>query len=344
MTPTFPPISTRRVWSGRVLRDGLAWLPMFGLLLLHPALTTSLFTWQVLGPIFLGQLAWMGGVYGNHLVLVPRLFDQGRYGAYLGALLGWVLVLHAAVRGLEWLFFPKEYLAEKALWYQPGLNLFGQLLLALPFLFMWRAVTQRRDAQRKQLLTQEQQLRLLEAQVNPHFLFNTLNSLYALSLTQSPRTPDLLLALAELMRYQLESTRRPQVPLVEELDYLRSYAQLQEMRLGPRCPVQVELPTEAEAAGRTIAPLLLLALVENAFTHGTRRASGSFVRVHLALAGRRLTLTLRNALPPPGAAQVGTGTGLPNTRQRLVLLYPGRHYLHTAPTATEFQTDLTIDL
>jgi two-component system LytT family sensor kinase len=146
------------------------------------------------------------------------------------------------------------------------------------------------------------------------------------------------------MRHQLESTRRPQVPLVEELDYLRSYAQLQEMRLGPRCPVQVALPTEAEVAGCTIAPLLLLALVENAFTHGTQRASGSFVRVHLALAGRRLTLTLRNALPPPGAAQVGTGTGLPNTRQRLVLLYPGRHYLHTAPTATEFQTDLTIDL
>ncbi|RYF10567.1 MAG: hypothetical protein EOO40_04935, partial [Deltaproteobacteria bacterium] len=149
---------------------------------------------------------------------------------------------------------------------------------------------------------------------------------------------------AELMRYQLESTRRPQVPLSEELDYLRSYAQLQEMRLGPRCPVQVELPTEAEATGRTIAPLLLLALVENAFTYGTRRASGSFVHLRLALAGPRLTLTLRNALPPPAQAQGGTGTGLPNTRQRLALLYPGRHALHAAATAAEFHTDLAIDL
>lgn len=344
MLPAPPPVSTRRVWLGRVLRDGLAWSPIFGLLFLHPALTTTLFTWQVIGPILLGLLAWMVGVYGNHLVLMPQLFDQGRYRAYVGALLGWVLVLHAAVRGLEWLFFTKEYLNVQALWYQPGLNLVGQLLLALPFLFMWRAVTQRRDAQRNQLLAQEQQLRLLEAQVNPHFLFNTLNSLYALSLTQSPRTPDLLLALAELMRYQLESTRRPQVPLVEELDYLRSYAQLQEMRLGPRCPVQVELPTEAEAAGRTIAPLLLLALVENAFTHGTQRVSGSFVRLRLVLVGGRLTLTLRNALPPRGAAQVGTGTGLPNTRQRLALLYPGRHLLSVAVADTEFQIDLVIDL
>jgi two-component system LytT family sensor kinase len=343
MSSVLAPVAAR-VWPRRVLRDVLAWLPMLALLFLHPALTTSLLTWSVMGPILLGLLAWMIGVYGNHLVLVPRLFDQGRYRAYFGVLLGWVLVLHAAVRGLEWLLFPKEYLANMTLWYQPGLNLFGQMLLALPFLFMWRAVTQRRDAERNQLLAQEQQLRLLEAQVNPHFLFNTLNSLYALSLTQSPRTPDLLLALAELMRYQLESTRRPRVPLVEELDYLRSYAQLQEMRLGPRCPVQVALPTEAEAAGRTIAPLLLLALVENAFTHGTRRATGSFVHLRLALVGARLTLTLRNALPPPGAAQVGTGTGLPNSHQRLALLYPGRHHLHTAATNTEFQTDLVIDL
>jgi hypothetical protein len=344
MSPVISPVAAR-VWPGRVLRDASVWLLMWALLLAaHPALHTRPLAWHLLGPVVLVLLTWMVGVYGNHLVLVPRLFDQGRYLAYVGALLGWVLVLCEALRGLDWLLFPKEYLANKMPWFQPGLNLFGQMLLALPFLFMWRAIVQRRHAQRNQVLVQEQQLRLLEAQVNPHFLFNTLNSLYALSLTQSPRTPDLLLALAELMRYQLESTRRPQVPLVEELDYLRSYAQLQEMRLGPRCPVQVELPTEAEAAGRTIAPLLLLALVENAFTHGTRRASGSFVHLRLALAGSRLTLTLRNALPPPGAAPAGTGTGLPNTRQRLALLYPGRHLLHAAPTAAEFQTDLAIDL
>lgn len=203
----------------------LAWLPLLALLLLtHPALKASPPNWPALASLAIGLLAWMGGVYGNHLVLVPRLFDRGRYPVYFGALLGWVLVLHWTVRGAELLLIPKEYLAAKAPWFQPGLNFFGQLLLALPFLFMWRAVTGRQQAQRGQLLAQEQQLRLLEAQVNPHFLFNTLNSLYALSLAQSPRTPDLLLALAQLMRYQLESTRRPQVPLADELDYLRSYA------------------------------------------------------------------------------------------------------------------------
>ncbi|WP_460503856.1 sensor histidine kinase, partial [Hymenobacter agri] len=249
-----PPVSAaaRRTWPKRLLRDGLAWLPLLALLLLtHPALKTRPLNWPALAGLAIGLLAWMGGVYINHLVLVPRLFDKGRFLAYLGALLGVVAALHSLTRGLEWLFFRADYLASKAPWFMPGLNYFGQLLLALPFLFVWRAVAGRRQAERNQLLAQEQQLRLLEAQVNPHFLFNTLNSLYALSLTQSPRTPDLLLALSGLMRYQLESTRRPQVPLAEELDYLRSYAQLQEMRLGPRCPVQVELPTEAEAAGRS---------------------------------------------------------------------------------------------
>ncbi|MET4075508.1 hypothetical protein ABIB44_002774 [Hymenobacter sp. UYCo722] len=344
MIPSTPPVPAR-FWPKRLLRDGLAWLPIIVLYVAaYHAQKSPFYGWHMVATLVVALLPWILGVYGNHLVLVPRLFDQGRYFAYFGALLGWVLVLHTLARGLGWLLLPQEALASKAPWFMPGGNIFGQLLLALPFLFMWRAVVGRGQAQRTQLLAQEQQLRLLEAQVNPHFLFNTLNSLYALSLAQSPRTPDLLLALAELMRYQLESTRRAQVPLTEELDYLRSYAQLQEMRLGPRCPVQIELPTDAEAAGRTIAPLLLLALVENAFTYGTRRASGSFVHLRLVLDGPRLSLRIRNALPPPTQAEGGTGTGLPNTRQRLALLYPGHHQLRVAPTETEFQTDLTLDL
>ena len=342
-----PAPAVARTWPQRLLRDALAWLP---LLLLYVAAYRSqrgsAFDGHMVALLAVALLPWMAGVYGSHLVLVPRLFDRGRYVAFAAALLAWVLVLHGATRSLGWGLVPAAAGAAKTLWFMPGLNIFLQTLLALPFLITWRAVVGRRQAEQRQRLAQEQQLRLLEAQVNPHFLFNTLNSLYALSLAQSPRTPDLLLALAGLMRYQLESTRRAQVPLAEELDYLRSYAQLQEMRLGPRCPVRVELPTEAEAAGRSIAPLLLLALVENAFTHGTRRASGSFVHLRLALAGPRLTLCLRNALPPPAPAPAvgGTGTGLPNTRQRLALLYPGRHALHAAPAATEFQTDLTLDL
>ncbi|WP_426491765.1 sensor histidine kinase [Hymenobacter sp. 102] len=333
---SFPP--TRIGWPWLVLRDAFIW----GLLLL--------LLWRTLPLVPNGNLAQlqhavlvtvglsMVAVYGNNLGLVPTLFDRGRYGWYALALLGWTLLLHMAGR----LLWPEVHAAA----HQPAVNCLFTMLIAMGLLLIWRSVAQHRQRLRRQLLEREQQLRLLEAQVNPHFLFNTLNSLYALSLTQSPQTPDMLLALSGLMRYQLESTRRAQVPLQEELDYLRSYVQLQELRLGPRCPVQLRLPPEEVAASLTVAPLLFLALIENAFTYGTRRASGSFVEISLTLNGQQLHLALRNALPPPTDAGGGTGTGLSNTRQRLALLYPGRHHLHAAPTPDQsaFLTQLTLSL
>ncbi|RSK45036.1 sensor histidine kinase [Hymenobacter rigui] len=335
-SPSFP--RARVSWPWLALRDAFIW----GLLLF--------LLWRTLPLVPNGNLAQlqhavlvtvglsMVAVYGNNLGLIPYLFDRGRYGWYALALLGWTLLLHVAGR---WLW-PEVHVAR----HQPAVNCLFTMLIAMGLLLIWRSVAQHRQRLQRQLLEREQQLRLLEAQVNPHFLFNTLNSLYALSLTQSPQTPDMLLALSGLMRYQLESTRRAQVPLSEELDYLRSYVQLQELRLGPRCPVHLTLPSETATAGFTITPLLFLALIENAFTYGTRRASGSFVEISLTLHQQQLRLELRNALPPPTDAGGGAGTGLSNTRQRLALLYPGRHHLHAAPTPdySAFLTQLTLSL
>jgi two-component system, LytTR family, sensor kinase len=331
------PASSRLAWPWLLLRDALIW----------GALLATL--WLMMPPVPLTQQAAVRenilifllmvplAVYGHNLVLLPRLFDQGRYGRYTGALLLWTLALHVLARAL----WPQQYQHAPL---QPAINWIFVMLVSTGLLLSWRAVVQRRQLLRRQLLEQEQQLRLLEAQVNPHFLFNTLNSLYALSLTQSPQTPDMLLALSGLMRYQLESTRRAQVPLSEELDYLRSYVQLQELRLGARCPVHLALPPDEATAGLHLSPLLFLNLLENAFTYGTRRASGSFVEISLTLEGRQLHLTLRNALPPTTDQAGGAGTGLSNTRQRLALLYPDRHRLHAAPTTDAFFTELYLAL
>ncbi|WP_019948864.1 sensor histidine kinase [Hymenobacter aerophilus] len=332
-------LPARRVWPLLLLRDALIWTSLLLFMRFLMAQLPPGIQYDREATLQEFTLVTMGAAYGNNLVLVPRLFDKGRYGWYALALLGWALVLE---------------LASELLW--PGLhpgtfktatNAVFTMLLSLGLLMVWRTVAQRRNLLRRNLLEREQQLRLLEAQVNPHFLFNTLNSLYALSLTQSPQTPDMLLALAGLMRYQLESTKHAQVPLADELAYLRDYARLQELRLGARCPVTLVLPAEEEVAGLTVPPLLFLALVENAFTYGTRRAVGSFVALELTVQERHLTLTLRNALPPPTDQQGGTGTGLSNTRQRLALLYPHRHRLLAAPNPAapdQFLTQLTLDL
>ncbi|WP_190242500.1 sensor histidine kinase [Hymenobacter lapidiphilus] len=323
-----------------LLRDALVWGGLGLLLWLATSKLPSNMQLKAQHSLFPALALTAAAIYGNNLGLVPWLFDRGRYGRYALALLAWVLLLHGAGQ----LIWPEIY-AHNAL--QPGSNSLFMILVALGLLLTWRTVVQRQQRLQAQLLTREQQLRLLEAQVNPHFLFNTLNSLYALSLTNSPQTPDMLLALAGLMRYQLESTKHAQVPLSDELDYLRDYARLQELRLGARCPVTLIMPSEEDVAGLTVPPLLFLALVENAFTYGTRRAVGSFVTLELTVQERRLALTLRNALPPPTDQQGGTGTGLVNTRQRLALLYPNRHKLLAGPDPTtpdQFLTQLTLAL
>ncbi|SDX61732.1 sensor histidine kinase [Hymenobacter psychrophilus] len=325
-----------------ILRDALVWGGLGLLLWLATSKVPLEFQPQAYRGIMPFMLLTMAAVYGNNLGLVPWLFDKGRYGWYALALLLWVLLLHAVGQ----LIWPGVY-ARSIM--QPGANSLFTMLIALGLLLMWRTVAQRRQRLRGQLLEREQQLRLLEAQVNPHFLFNTLNSLYALSLTQSPQTPDMLLALAGLMRYQLESTKHAQVPLADELDYLRDYVRLQELRLGARCPVTLTLPENEEVDGLMVPPLLFLALVENAFTYGTRRAVGSFVKIVVGLIGghKAMALVTLNALPPPSDQQGGTGTGLANTRQRLELLYPGRHILEAGPdpdNPSQFRAMLSLKL
>ncbi|WP_187631956.1 sensor histidine kinase [Hymenobacter lutimineralis] len=327
-------------WLRLTLRDALVWSSMLALsVVADRRFLTGDFPWAVFHEFLVYLLLpTVGAVYVNHLVLVPRLLDQGRYFQYLAALLIWSLLLGGILK----LVFTRFYAQDS--WGHSSFNVLFVQLLAMGVLMVWRSITQRRTRLRTQLLERDQQLRLLEAQVNPHFLFNTLNSLYALSLTQSPQTPDMLLALSGLMRYQLDSTQRPRVPLQEELDYLRSYTALQALRLGARCPLVVELPEPEQAAGFTVPPLLFLALIENAFTYGTRRAQGSFVTIKLTLEAGKLHLSLRNALPPATDAGGGAGTGLANTRQRLALLYPDRHTLHAEASATEFCTDLYLAL
>ncbi|SET46387.1 histidine kinase [Hymenobacter actinosclerus] len=189
-----------------LLRDALVWGALGLLMWLAASKVPPAFQLRAYQGIMPFIVLTMVSVYGNNLGLVPWLFDRGRYGWYALALLLWMLLLHAVGQFI----WPTVY-ARSIM--QPGSNSLFTMLVALGLLLLWRTVTQRRQLLRRQLLEREQQLRLLEAQVNPHFLFNTLNSLYALSLTQSPQTPDMLLALAGLMRYQLPPQyRRPPRP------------------------------------------------------------------------------------------------------------------------------------
>lgn len=183
------------------------------------------------------------------------------------------------------------------------------------------------------------ELAYLKSQLNPHFLFNSMNNLYGLALTEPDRTPDAILKLAELMRYMLYESNETHVALTREVDYLHSYIALEKLRHEGE--VHVEFTVEGPVSGREIAPLLLISFVENAFKHGNVHNPAQPIRLHLTAGPADLTFTAHNQIVPKNKDQVG-GVGLASVRRRLALLYPGRHRLAITGDAHTFSCMLTL--
>ena len=196
------------------------------------------------------------------------------------------------------------------------------------------------------LLAQENyqaELQLLRAQIHPHFLFNTLNNLYALTLKQSDQAPVVVERLAGLLHFVLEQGTTPLVPLPDEVALLRNYLALEQLRYGSR--LTLEFRAEGIDSTARIAPLLLLPLVENAFKHGAAEQVGAArISIALAVADGWFTCVVentKNAGPAPGAA---AGIGLRNVRQRLELLYPRRHRFKVQAADHTFAVHLALRL
>ena len=187
------------------------------------------------------------------------------------------------------------------------------------------------------------ELAYLKAQVNPHFLFNTLNSIYALALEKSDRTPDAIVKLSAMMRYVLLDTGRDKVPLEKEITYLSNYIDLQQTRFEGSS--QVDFTISGQAEGKSIAPLLLIPFVENAFKHGINPENPSTIIIRLNIRDEQLFLHVINkkvAFPKPLPSP--SGLGIQNTRQRLRHLYPGRFTLDIIDGAKDFAVSLTLNL
>jgi sensor histidine kinase YesM len=201
--------------------------------------------------------------------------------------------------------------------------------------------------QRKRTIEAEQQrtvaeLRLLKAQLHPHFLFNTLNNLYSHILEFSPKSPEIVLKLSALLRFMIYESNVPKIPLSKEVELLRNYIALEQLRYGDRLDISVSVSGEIE--NYQIAPLLLLPFLENAFKHGTsRQIDQCWISLSLSLEGNAMNFKLLNSIDPNGnGSHHAKGIGLENVDRRLKLLY--KHNYHCEATKLEEVFVVKLDL
>jgi sensor histidine kinase YesM len=183
----------------------------------------------------------------------------------------------------------------------------------------------------------------LKAQLNPHFLFNTLNNLYGLSLRKDDQTPEVITQLSEMMRYTLYESNADLVPLEKELQYLQNYVRLEKMRYEQDANIVCEID-DAQVHGHMIAPLLTFTFVENAFKYGLKRRTGGFIQLAIAVKDKCFYFSASNDKAEAKENNGFGGIGIDNARKRLQLLYPSRHTLSITDTGTTFCVELTIKL
>ena len=203
-----------------------------------------------------------------------------------------------------------------------------------------------RETQELQTKTMQSELQFLKSQINPHFLFNTLNSLYALTLKKSDKAPDIVLKLSEMMRYMLYECNEPYVPLSKEVHYIKNYLELEKLRQGKN--VDIDFVVEGLISNQKIAPLMFMSFIENCFKHGLgNNLSKGFVRITLRVAGQEVDAMIENSktesMPKPLHARSG-GIGLVNVRRRLDLLYPKKYSLDIEDAPNTYSVNLKIQL
>jgi hypothetical protein len=186
------------------------------------------------------------------------------------------------------------------------------------------------------------ELAYLKAQINPHFLFNTLNSIYALSVKKSEAAPESITKLSSIMRYVISDAAHDTVSLEKEVNYLSAYIDLERLRLTDKAELHYRV--NGDLMGKNIAPLLFIPLVENAFKHGVSTSEATTINIDLDVQATKLELKIRNGRPRSVSQKQGTGLGLENVKKRLALLYPGKHQLGVQGAEKEFSVTLQLDL
>jgi sensor histidine kinase YesM len=286
-------------------------------------------------------------IYGNISWLYPKLYLKGRVGWYIVAVFIFLLTV-GLIRAFlsSWIYntwfttMPKPITISIILRYLAGIP----LLFLLSFIFRMAIVYFSLKQQAAALVLQnaKTELNLLKSQVQPHFLFNTLNNIYYEAYREAPRTALLIERLSEIMRYFVDESPKDLVYLSAEINFLENYIALEKIRIRHEITLTFTHPV---ADGCSIPPMLLMTFVENIFKHGIDKTSmHNVIAISLTQQDQRLLFTTQNSLPEDTSTHRHRGSGIDNLRKRLTLLYGDNYTLQTDKSATHFTAFLSVPI
>ncbi|MBV8253311.1 MAG: histidine kinase [Chitinophaga sp.] len=316
--------------------------------------------WLLIAGIQIYTMIWMGAsngiahwltvfllyiisFYVNLLVILPKWVQERKWSILVG---GWIAIILVDMIGM--LLINKLYgFYQNGDWQYRILKFFFQacwlqgMLIPLAVAYRFGVDWFQHDRIQRQLENQQlkTELAFLKSQINPHFFFNTLNSIYILAYQQSVKTADAVMRLSDIMQYMLYESNHEKVPVVKEVDYIRQLIALQELRMTK--PLSLKMDVTGAVEERMMSPLIFIPFVENIFKHAVLDDPGDPVQMQLDVAEHSLTFYSRNKINVALKDRTG-GIGLINARRRMELLYPKHHQLQIHNDGTHFVVKLTI--
>jgi two-component system, LytTR family, sensor kinase len=284
--------------------------------------------------------------YINYLVFIPKLLNKKKYGIYFLTIVGAIIAYSLLKYGFS--EFLRDYIVRPRR--EMGFRFYFITHTFIGILFIFFSIVLKlsvdwfvnervhRDLENQRLTAE---LAFLKSQINPHFLFNSLNSIYSLAYQKSDTTPDAILKLSEIMRYMLYECNDNKVDLSKELQYLQNFIDLQKLRFGDKA--YIDFRVEGNVTNQKIVPLLLIAFIENAFKHGIANDEASPIKMQISVNKEHLQFIIQNKKHKNNMDAIG-GIGLSNVRRRLDLLYPGNYNLEIRDEKDTYTSELSLVL
>ena len=327
----------KKILTARVAYHICFWAFFFFLIFITPGkegVTLSMKAMTGLRIIMLGLFP----VY-FHFFVLEKFFYRKKYAIY-AALFILAVILYIYLFKL----FSAFVFKEKTDYYSNAAFVFFIVLIATSLKVIKRSISERFLLQEIKAKQVETELKLLKTQINPHFLFNTLNNLYGMARKQEKATADGIARLSHLMRYMIYESNVDRISLEKEIDQIKRLIDLQKLRFSPGDPITIDFQVEGDVKNVRIPPMLLIPLVENAFKHGISLKTTSFIEIKLSAKDNMLRFSVRNSIHAKPKKEEGPvpGVGLQNVRRRLELLFPGSHELKMNDSRGIFEVDLIL--